>query len=31
VVHITGTDNNEFRFKPIYENYPIHYHDGLVQ
>lgn len=31
VIHITGSDNTEFRFKPIYENYPIHYHDGLVQ
>ena len=31
IIHITGSDNTEFRFKPIYENYPIHYHDGLVQ
>ena len=30
-IYIGKDDNDNLRFKPIYETYPIHYHDGLVQ
>ena len=31
-VIVDGKDSNgDYKFKPIYTDYPIHYHDGLVQ